>query len=111
MFFRTAGRWVSIFALVSGAGLVAVSCGGASNANVFNNEGDGSADATSSSSSGGGSGSGSGGHVPDGGLTGGGDGGTAGCTPKTCAQLGYDCGPNNDGCGNVIMCGSCTKPA
>ncbi|HEX8792957.1 MAG TPA: hypothetical protein VF765_18555 [Polyangiaceae bacterium] len=109
MFVRTAGRWACIFAFVSGAAVVAVSCGGASNGSVFNGEPDGSADATSSSSSGSGGGSGSGGHVPDGGLTGGGDGGV-GCTPKTCAQLGYDCGANNDGCGNVIMCGSCSKP-
>lgn len=113
MFVRTAGRWACIFAFVSSAAIVAVSCGGASNGSVFNGngEGDGSADATSSSSSGGsGSGSGSGGHVPDGGLTGGGDGSTPTCAPKTCAQLGYTCGPNNDGCGNVIMCGSCAKP-
>jgi hypothetical protein len=32
----------------------------------------------------------------------------SGCTPKTCAQLGYTCGNNNDGCGNVIMCGTCS---
>jgi len=105
MFVRTAGRWACIFALVSGAAVVAVSCGGSNNTSVFNGGGDdGSADATSSSSSGG-SGSSSGG-----GLTGGDDGGGGGCKPKTCAQLGYSCGPNNDGCGNVIMCGSCTKP-
>jgi hypothetical protein len=110
MFVRTAGRWACIFALVSGTAVVAASCGGAGNASVFNGNGDGGGDATSSSSSGG-SGSGSGSILPEGGLTGGGDGSTGGCTPKTCAQLGYDCGPNSDGCGNVIMCGSCTKPA
>jgi hypothetical protein len=32
------------------------------------------------------------------------------CTPQTCAELGYDCGDNGDGCGNVIQCGSCTAP-
>ncbi len=37
------------------------------------------------------------------------DGGVA-CTPKTCAQLGYNCGDTDDGCGNVINCGSCTLP-
>ncbi len=110
MFVRTAGRWACISALVAAAAVVAVSCGGSNNTSVFNGGGDGSADATSSSSSGGGSGSSSGSH-PDGSLTGGGDGSTSGCKPKTCAQLGYTCGPNNDGCGNVIMCGSCTKPA
>jgi hypothetical protein len=39
------------------------------------------------------------------------DGGTVNlCTPKTCAQLGYDCGPAGDGCGNLLNCGSCTLP-
>ena len=32
------------------------------------------------------------------------------CAPRTCAQLGYDCGDNGDGCGGVIHCGSCTPP-
>jgi hypothetical protein len=36
------------------------------------------------------------------------DGGTVNlCTPKTCAQLGYDCGPEADGCGNLVQCGNC----
>src|ERR1700722_6418274 len=38
------------------------------------------------------------------------DGGTGMCTPKTCAQLGYDCGTNADGCGGTIDCGSCMSP-
>ncbi len=33
------------------------------------------------------------------------------CTPRTCAQLGYDCGTDGDGCGGVLDCGSCTAPA
>jgi hypothetical protein len=33
------------------------------------------------------------------------------CTPKTCAQLGYNCGIDGDGCGGVLDCGSCTAPA
>ena len=36
--------------------------------------------------------------------------GTA-CTPKTCAQLGYNCGPAGDGCGGELNCGTCTAPA
>ena len=34
------------------------------------------------------------------------------CTPKTCAQLGYNCGQAGDGCGNLIAggCGTCTAP-
>ena len=30
------------------------------------------------------------------------------CTPKSCADLGYSCGMQGDGCGNVINCGTCT---
>jgi hypothetical protein len=37
------------------------------------------------------------------------DGGT--CTPKTCMQQNINCGPAGDGCGNEIMCGTCTPPA
>lgn len=30
------------------------------------------------------------------------------CTPRSCSDLGFTCGPNSDGCGNVIQCGSCS---
>lgn len=30
-----------------------------------------------------------------------------GCTPKKCSDLGATCGPQGDGCGNLISCGSC----
>jgi len=41
-----------------------------------------------------------------------GDGSHHGCTPRTCAQLHppVGCGEAGDGCGGVIMCGSCTPP-
>src|SRR5262249_2127152 len=29
------------------------------------------------------------------------------CGAKTCAQQNITCGPANDGCGNIIQCGSC----
>ena len=32
------------------------------------------------------------------------------CVPKTCAALGYNCGPTGDGCGNMLECGTCTSP-
>ncbi|HEY3354726.1 MAG TPA: carboxypeptidase-like regulatory domain-containing protein [Polyangia bacterium] len=32
------------------------------------------------------------------------------CTPKTCADLGYDCGPAGNGCGGLLDCGACTAP-
>src|SRR5207248_1456961 len=31
----------------------------------------------------------------------------ANCTPKTCAQLGAQCGSASDGCGGTLACGSC----
>ncbi len=38
------------------------------------------------------------------------DGGNP-CVPKTCASLGYNCGPAGDGCGGLITsCGTCTAP-
>jgi hypothetical protein len=51
-----------------------------------------------------------GGGVPNtcgtGGVTDAGDGGT-GCVPKTCAMMGYNCGPVADGCGALVDCGAC----
>jgi hypothetical protein len=32
------------------------------------------------------------------------------CTPLTCAQLGFNCGPAGDGCGGQLDCGPCTSP-
>jgi hypothetical protein len=32
------------------------------------------------------------------------------CIPQTCSQLGFNCGPAGDGCGNEIMCGNCAPP-
>ena len=33
------------------------------------------------------------------------------CVPLTCASLSVDCGPQGDGCGGMIQCGSCKSPA
>ena len=33
---------------------------------------------------------------------------TNNCVPKSCAQLGYNCGPNADGCGGTVDCGKCS---
>lgn len=47
----------------------------------------------------------------DGGILPTGDGGgPTKCVPKTCLELGYTCGPNGDGCGNLLDCGQCTAP-
>jgi hypothetical protein len=32
------------------------------------------------------------------------------CTPRSCAQLGANCGIQPDGCGNTVNCGTCTPP-
>jgi N-acetylneuraminic acid mutarotase len=32
------------------------------------------------------------------------------CVPKTCGQLGLNCGQAGDGCGGTLSCGSCTSP-
>ncbi|HLK35152.1 MAG TPA: hypothetical protein VKU41_00280 [Polyangiaceae bacterium] len=37
------------------------------------------------------------------------DGGAI-CTPRTCQDLGFNCGPAGDGCGGLLDCGSCTSP-
>ncbi len=34
-----------------------------------------------------------------------------GCQPRTCGDIGAECGPQADGCGNIIQCGTCTAPA
>ncbi len=36
------------------------------------------------------------------------DGG--GCKPKTCADLGFNCGKAGDGCGGELNCGTCSAP-
>jgi hypothetical protein len=38
------------------------------------------------------------------------DGSAQSCTPKTCADSGYTCGMNGDGCGGTLDCGTCTAP-
>jgi hypothetical protein len=36
---------------------------------------------------------------------------TSACTPRTCAQLGFNCGAADDGCGGQLTCGTCTAPS
>jgi hypothetical protein len=37
-------------------------------------------------------------------------GGVCGCAPTTCSSLGWNCDPMNNGCGNVVSCGTCSSP-
>lgn len=36
---------------------------------------------------------------------------TSNCNPRNCAQMGFNCGPAGDGCGNIIQCGTCVAPS
>jgi len=84
-------------------------CGGLSAVACAGSEG---ADETGTGGSAGDSGSpdgnaGTSGTAGDGGINI--DGST--CTPKTCADLGVDCGQQSDGCGALLDCGTCQAPA
>jgi hypothetical protein len=100
MLARRVGQGLFAIAIVALTSITAVSCGSGGSGSVFNDAGigdDGSlvVDATE----------------PDAyGHLGGDDGGGLGCQKKTCADLGYTCGKNGDGCGGTLDCGTCTAP-
>src|SRR5579884_3500655 len=100
MLARNVGNWVLVTLMAMGTGAVAASCGGGSNSSVFVDGGGDSGqgnDATSGGSDG------SMGRS-DSSFGGGGDGSSSGgCTPKTCAQLGFNCGKAVT-CGMTINC-------
>jgi len=48
--------------------------------------------------------------LEDGGLAFDASGEMGGCVPKTCTELGANCGPVNDGCGGLVECGKCAAP-
>ena len=97
MLIRHVVRWLSVLGLAGGSALSTAACS--------------SAPRPSDSSGGtgglGGSTAGVGGN--DGGISLL-DGGNS-CTPTTCAEAGYTCGMNGDGCGKTLDCGTCTAPA
>jgi hypothetical protein len=43
-------------------------------------------------------------------MDGGGNGGAGGCTPESCLDQRKNCGLTDDGCGNILNCGTCTPP-
>jgi len=51
-----------------------------------------------------------GGSGDDGGLNIDGTIEVGGCLPKTCTELGVNCGPVDNGCGGLVECGTCTLP-
>ena len=83
--------WSPVLLVVATFCLVVAACGGVGTQATGPVYGDGGGDVT---------------LPPPGNLA---DGG--GCKPKACMDLGYTCGKNADGCGNMIDCGSCTSPA
>lgn len=88
----------SWFVLVLGVVLLPMGCSpGSMGGSDSPNDSDFEADAGSSDSSVGWE---SGAPIPP-------DDGFGGCTPKTCAELGVECGPIDDGCGKLIDCGGC----
>jgi hypothetical protein len=89
-------KWLCVSLIACTTGIAVASCGGSGTASLFADGGKGGdsgevTDATSRS---------------DGPIFGGDDGGdsTTGCTPKTCGELGYDCGEAVS-CGTIIHCG------
>ncbi len=98
---RNVGQWICLFAIACLGASAVASCGGTSPAySLFDG---GTGDATTSPGSSGGS-SGGGDDGPSIVV----DGSTA-CIPKTCAQLGFTCGMNGDGCGGAVDCGPCAS--
>src|SRR5580698_8461558 len=88
----TRGRWLSTLFVAAVPVIAAASCGGAGNSgpavlpDASTTPEDGGPSVFVSS-----------------------DAGTMTCVPKTCAQLGYTCGMNGDGCGSPLDCGSCRR--
>ena len=95
---RNLGHWIQQFTIAAALGVASISCGSAVSSKFT---GGATSDASAVVPSADGSMSpgptGSLLTIPD----------ASGCTPKTCAELGYDCGMNSDGCGSVLDCGSC----
>ncbi len=87
---RDAGRLFSIFAVTSLVMVTVASCGGAGSA------ASGGIDASTFD------GNGQRFIIQDGGSA-----QQSSCVPKTCAQQGFNCGPNGDTCGGEIDCGTC----
>jgi hypothetical protein len=110
---RNVGKWACMLVIAWAGSNAVVACGGSGNSSVFVDGGTASDD----SSVGPRDATSSGGDGPSlVGDDGGGNGDSGGCIPKTCAQLGYNCGKAVS-CGQVIDCtgtgsgtGGCTPP-
>jgi hypothetical protein len=97
------GKWISMAVIAWGSANAVVSCGSSGgNGSAFDDAGVPGSDGSSVLNDGTVGVSGDGPKLV--GDDGGGDGG---CTPKSCQDLGYNCGQNSDGCGGSISCGAC----
>jgi hypothetical protein len=97
MLVRHLGHWLCILGITSTTAGVVASCGSGGGNSDFPNV------STDASMGDGSVGMNEGGSFFN-------DSGTGGCKPKTCQDLGYTCGENSDGCGNLLQCGTCTAP-
>jgi len=96
---RSMGQWVFTLVIVALTAIAAVSCGSSSGSTFQPGQSDSGDDSTVV----GGDDANNGSLGNDGGMNG-------GCKPKTCADQGYSCGKNGDGCGGILDCGTCTSP-
>jgi hypothetical protein len=116
---RILGQSFCMLAISVGVSAATVACGSSDDSTSLFDGGSSSDASTHPSSSGASSGGGSGSGSGSGGTTDASLGsdtttpvgiiiadGGSGCTPKSCTDLGYTCGQNNDGCGGVLDCGS-----
>src|SRR5258708_7241928 len=85
---RNVGQLFCTFVVVAMSALSAASCGSSDGGSLFVGPKDGGNDVT----------------LPpfDGNFFS--DAPTGGCMPKTCAELGYTCGKNGNGCGGELDC-------
>ena len=99
MFIAKLGRWLGALSVASATAVVVASCGSGGGGSAFG-YGDAGHDGSFIDDV----------SIPDSpGLVR--PEGSTGCTPKTCASEGWQCGQNGDGCGNVLDCGTCDYPA
>jgi hypothetical protein len=107
---RNVGRWIGLLAIVCSTGSVVVSCARSGvregTTSVFEAGAEGS-DATTGGGGSGGLGGDAAPPADDGGQTINAGDSSVGCTPKTCIDLHFNCGPNGDGCGGLLQCGTC----
>jgi hypothetical protein len=98
---------VGLIVLVAAISTIAVACGSSGDGSTFDAGGAGQDGSVDPGTDGGDPNAGNDASF---GQDGGDSGPTGTCTPKTCAQLAVECGPQGNGCGQLINCGTCTAP-